>query len=66
MIKYTWEELKSLALIRCVDLYRSTKPQDVRDLPEPVRTFWKIGWEISARFDDQDKQLRELFYTYPP
>jgi hypothetical protein len=51
IMKWTHEDLKLFAASRCVDLYRSVKPQDMAALPEAAQALWKLGWEMSAQFD---------------
>jgi hypothetical protein len=53
-MKWTHEDLKSLAAVRCVYLYRAVKPKDVSALPEAAQALWKLGWEMSAQFDAQN------------
>jgi hypothetical protein len=50
-MKWTYEDLKSFAAARCVDLYRAVKPQDMASLPEEAQALWKLGWEMSSQFD---------------
>ena len=49
-MKWTYEDLKSFAAARCIDLFKAVKPQDVAALPEAAQALWKIGWEMSAQY----------------
>jgi hypothetical protein len=51
MLKWTYEDLKSFAAARSVDLFKAVKPQDMAALPEAAQALWKIGWDLSAQYD---------------
>ena len=48
-MRFTYEELKSMAVGACIGLYKTIKPQDVSNMPKEAQLLWKIGWELSAQ-----------------
>ena len=59
-MKWTYEDLKSFATVRCIDLFKTVKPQDLTELPEAAQALWKLGWEMSAQFNISDNTNEPL------
>ena len=45
-------DLKSIALARCVDIFHDYELSEVNQLPPSVKGAWKIGRDLAA-LDDQ-------------
>ena len=56
-MKWTYEDLKSFAAARCIDLFQAVQPQDVAALPEAAQALWEIGWEMSAQYVTSNKKI---------